>query len=85
MILEGTRMLEFVVDWVSRHWGAAETIDIEAYDKFSPVAVEAGLSRSEEGIRFQKEEFGKLFKAIGHWDSIGLAPVSWRGESLGSR
>jgi len=63
-------MLEFVVDWISRQWGAAETIEIEAYDTFGPVAVEAGLSRSEEGIRFQKEEFGKLFKAIGHWDSI---------------
>lgn len=70
MILEGIRMLEFVVYWISRQWGAAETIEIEAYDTFGPVAVEAGLSRSEEGIRFQKEEFGKLFKAIGHWDSI---------------
>ncbi len=63
-------MLEFVVDWISRQWGTVETVEIGADDTFSPAAADVGLTRSEEGIRFQKDEFGRLFKAIGHWDTI---------------
>ena len=63
-------VLQFVVDWIARQWDSAPTVAVEANDTFSPVAAEAGLTRSQQGIRFQRDEFGRLFTAIGHWDSI---------------
>ena len=65
-------MLSFIVDWIGRSWGVPETVDVEAHDTFSDVAVRSGLTRSEMGIRFQKDEFGRLFRAIGHWESIEI-------------
>ena len=63
-------MLQFIVDWIGRNWGNAEAVEVEADDAFSSAAANAGLTRSQQGIRFQKDEFGRLFAAIGHWDSI---------------
>ncbi|WP_145144404.1 hypothetical protein [Roseomonas gilardii] len=65
-------MLSFIVDWIGRSWGAAETVEVESTDTFSNVAESAGLTRSEMGIRFQRHEFGRLLKAIGHWESIEI-------------
>jgi hypothetical protein len=65
-------MLSFIVDWIGRSWGTAETVEVEAHDSFSDIAERAGLTRSEMGIRFQRDEFGRLFRAIGHWESIEI-------------
>ena len=65
-------MLSFIIDWIGRSWGTAETVEVEAHDTFSDVAEDAGLTRSQMGIRFQKDEFGRLFQAIGHWESIEI-------------
>ena len=65
-------MLSFIVDWIGRSWGTVETVEVEAHDTFSDVAESAGLTRSEMGIRFQRDEFGRLLEAIGHWKSIEI-------------
>ena len=65
-------MLSFIVDWIGRSRSAVETIEVEAHDTFNEIAESAGLTRSEMGIRFQREEFGRLLRSIGHWESIQI-------------
>jgi hypothetical protein len=50
-------MLQLVIDWVGRQFGRPRVIEVRP-------------SPSEMGFRFQREEFEKLFAAVGHWESI---------------
>jgi hypothetical protein len=50
-------MIQLVIDWVGRRFGR-------------PRLIEVLPSRSEMGFRFQREEFEKLFNAVGHWASV---------------
>jgi hypothetical protein len=63
-------MLRFIVDWLDRRWREPETVDIEVFDVVHSPTPDAGLTRSQQGIRFQREEFQRLLKAVGHWESI---------------
>ena len=50
-------MLQLVIDWVGRQFGRPRVIEVRP-------------SPSEMGFRFQREEFEKLFGAVGHSERL---------------
>jgi hypothetical protein len=62
-------MLQLVFDWEGGTLGREERVQISG-DAGLPVCPGPAETRSQMGVRFQREEFQKLLDTIGHWKSI---------------
>jgi hypothetical protein len=74
-------MLQVVIGWIQHRLGflPVDTITIDGADALdigpAPLAQElTGAVASQIGIRFQLDEFRRLFNRIGHWETVEFSP-----------
>ena len=70
-------MLQVVIGWIQHRlrFLPVDTITIDGADSLDigpakPAQELAGVDASQIGIRFQLDEFRRLFSRVGHWETV---------------
>jgi hypothetical protein len=75
-------MLQIVVGWMRRQFGfvPVETVAIQGEDALHSDSIAVSQDASQNGIRFQIDQFQGLFERIGYWETVEFFTA--RGRSI---